>query len=364
MDLSYSDEQKLLADSANGLLAARMQKKEARDLWSEMAELGWLGLPLPEAHGGLGQGAVETAILAESFGRHLVATTYVPQVVTCGALIAALGDDHQKNALLAPLAEGKAKIALAHAEEGSRHDLSRVNAKAVRDGAGWRLTGRKIAVLGAGEADTILISARTPKGIGVFAAPRTSLSLETYLTLDGGTAARITLDNVALPAGALLGGAENALAAIEHGSDRAIAAYCAECVGLMEAATAATIEYTKIRVQFGKPLAVNQVLRHRMADMSIQCEEARSMALRAALHVDDEDAAARGRAVSGAWAKISKSARFVAEQAIQLHGGMGVTNELNIGSFLKRVIALDAIVGGPDHHLRRHTALSRAARAA
>lgn len=364
MDLSYSDEQKLLAESANGLLAARAQKKDARDLWSEMAELGWLGLPLPEAHGGLGQGAVETAIVAESFGRHLVATAYVPHVVVAGALVAMLGDDNQKNALLAPLAEGKARIAFAHAEEGARHDPARVKTSAVRDGANWRLTGRKIAVLGAGEADTILISARIPNGIGVFAAPRASLSPETYLTLDGGSAARLTLDNLALPADALLGASAQGAPAIEHAVDRAIAAYCAECVGLMEAATAATIEYTKIRVQFGKPLAVNQVLRHRMADMSIQCEEARSMALRAALHVEDSDAAARGRAVSGAWAKISKSARFVAEQAIQLHGGMGVTNELNVGSYLKRVIALDAIVGGPDHHLRRHAALSRSRRAA
>lgn len=133
----------------------------------------------------------------------------------------------------------------------------------------------------------------------------------------------------------------------------------------MEAATAATIDYTKIRVQFGRPLAANQALRHRMADMSIQCEEARSMALRAALHADQSDSALRGRAISGAWAKISKAARFVAEQAIQLHGGMGVTDELQIGGYLKRVVALDALVGGADHHLRRHAALSgRVSRAA
>lgn len=372
MDLAYSDEQKLLAESANGLLASRAQKKEAGDLWREMADLGWLGLPLPEAHGGLGQGAADIGIVAEAFGRHQVATPYVPAVVLCGSLVAALGSDAQKAALLSALADGRARLALAHAEDGARHDLSFVATKAVREKDGWRLSGRKIAALDADAADTILVTARLSgdvrdaSGVGVFlvAAGTPGLTLQSHATLDGGSAARVTLDNVALPADALLGGDENAGAEISHAYDRAIAAWCSECVGLMEAATKATIDYTKIRVQFGKPLAVNQVLRHRMADMSIQCEEARSMALRAALYADNADAATRGRAVSGAWAKVSKSARFVAEQAIQLHGGMGVTDELTVGAYLKRVVALDAIAGGPDHHLRRHAALSQSARAA
>jgi alkylation response protein AidB-like acyl-CoA dehydrogenase len=184
------------------------------------------------------------------------------------------------------------------------------------------------------------------------------LTVEVYPTLDGASAARVTLDNAQVGAEALLGGDENALPHLERAFDQAIAAWCSELVGVMESATKATIEYTKIRVQFGKPLAANQTLRHRMADMSIECEEARSMALRAALHATNEDPIARARAVSGAWAKVSRAARFVAEQAVQLHGGMGVTDELQIGSYLKRVVALDAIIGTPDHHLRRHAALS------
>lgn len=366
MDLSYSDEQKLLKDSADGLLSARAQTKGAKDLWAEMAALGWLALPVPESYGGLAQGAVDVAILAESFGRHLVVTPYVSCVALCGGLVAALGTEAQKRALLPPLATGEARLALAHTEDGARNRLPHVATRASRDGATWRLSGRKIAVLGGGEANTLIVSARIAgatgdeAGIGLFLidAADARVTREAYPTLDGAVAARIVLDDVTLPAEALLGGEENAFPELARACDRATAAWCSELVGLMEAATAATIDYTKIRVQFGRPLAANQVLRHRMADMSILCEEARSMALRAALYLDSGDAAARARAVSGAWAKVSRAARHVAEQAIQLHGGMGVTNELPIGSYLRRVVALDATVGGPDHHLRRHAALS------
>ncbi|MDE2362951.1 MAG: acyl-CoA dehydrogenase family protein [Hyphomicrobiales bacterium] len=371
MNLGYSDEQRLLSESANNLLAARAQKKDARDLWAEMAELGWLAMPLPESHDGLGQGAVDVAILTEAFGRHLASTDYAPRIVLCGGLVAAIGSDAQKAALLPALATGMAKPALAHAEENARHDRAHVATQAARTAGGWRLSGDKIGVLGAAP-DRFIVSARIAgslrdrSGIGLFLVPADARGLRvlSHATVDGGQASRIELKDVELPADALLGANENAFEALDRAVDQAIAAWCAECVGLMEAATAATVDYTKIRIQFGKPLAVNQALRHRIADMSIQCEEGRSMALRAALYADSADAGARARAISGAWAKIAKSARFVAEQAIQLHGGMGVTNELDIGMYLKRVVALEAIVGGADRHLRRHAALSAAARAA
>jgi alkylation response protein AidB-like acyl-CoA dehydrogenase len=364
MDLSYTDEQRLLQESANNLLAARAAKAGAQDLWSEIAGLGWLGLPLPEADGGLGQSTVDVAIVAEAMGRHLVSAPFVSNVVLCGGLVAALGSESQR-ALLPALADGKLRLALAHAEEGARYDLRHVATKAMRESDGWTLHGRKLAVLAGGDADKFLVSGRIAgttrdaQRVGLFLIDRNAagVSVEAYATVDGGSAARVTLDNAKVGADARLGG-DDALAHIEHAYDRAIAAWASELVGLMEAATAATIEYTKIRVQFGKPLAVNQVLRHRMADMSIACEEARSMALRAAIYADHEDGTQRARAVAGAWAKVSRAARFVAEQAVQLHGGMGVTNELQIGGYLKRVLALDAIVGGPDHHLRRHAALS------
>jgi alkylation response protein AidB-like acyl-CoA dehydrogenase len=227
-----------------------------------------------------------------------------------------------------------------------------------------------MAAISADQADRILVSARISgasrdaKGIALFVIEpgQAGLRIDRYDTVDGASAARLTLTEVHLPASARLGAtgneADEAFPALEHAFDAAISAWCAELLGLMESATAATIEYTKVRAQFGKPLAANQVLRHRMADMSVHCEVARSMALRAALHVDHADASVRARAVSGAWAKVIRSARSVTEEAIQMHGGMGVTDELNVGLFLKRVLALEALVGGAEHHLRRHAAHS------
>jgi alkylation response protein AidB-like acyl-CoA dehydrogenase len=370
MDLAYSDEQRMFADSANEVLTKRALKTDPHSLWSDMAELGWLALPIPEAWGGFGQGAVDVGILSERFGRHLVVTPYVQALVLCGRLIESLGTDAQKAALLPGLANGRLKLALAHTERGARHTLQHVTLSAGADGSGWRLSGEKMAAIGADQADRILVSARVSghsrdvTGIAVFVIEpgQAGLRIDRYDTVDGATAARLTLTDVHLPDSARLDAtddeADAAFLALEHAFDAAIAAWCAELLGLMESATAATIEYTKVRVQFGKPLAANQVLRHRMADMSVHCEVARSMALRAALHVDHADVSVRARAVSGAWAKVIRAARSVTEEAIQMHGGMGVTDELNVGLFLKRVLALEALVGGAEHHLRRHAAHS------
>ncbi len=370
MDLAYSDEQRMFADSANEVLTKRALRSDNQSLWSEMAELGWLALPIPEAYGGFGQGAVDVGILSERFGQHLVVTPFVPALVLCARLIASLGTDAQKAALLPGLANGSLKIALAHTERGARHTLQHVTLAASADGGGWRLSGEKMAAIGADQADRILVSARISgdsrdaRGMAVFVIEpgQAGLRIDRYDTVDGATAARLTLTELHLPASARLGAtdgeADAAFPALEHAFDAAIAAWCAELLGLMASATAATIEYTKVRAQFGKPLAANQVLRHRMADMSVHCEVARSMALRAALYVDHADDSVRARAVSGAWAKIIRSARSVTEEAIQMHGGMGVTDELNVGLFLKRVLALEALVGGADHHLRRHAAHS------
>jgi alkylation response protein AidB-like acyl-CoA dehydrogenase len=383
MDLAYSDEQRMFADSANEVLTKRALKSDPQSLWPEMAELGWLALPIPEAYGGFGQGAADVGILSECFGRHLVVTPYVASLVLCGRLIASLGTDAQKATLLPGLANGTLTLALAHAERGARHTLQHVTLSASVDGSGWRLSGEKMAAIGADQADRILVTARISgasrdaRGIAVFVLEpgQAGLGIDRYDTVDGATAARLTLTDVHLPGSARLGATgdeasgvadegagdvagESAFAALEHAVDAAIAAWCAELLGLMEAATAATIDYTKVRVQFGKPLAANQVLRHRMADMSVHCEVARSMALRAALYVDHADVSERARAVSGAWVKVIRAARSVTEEAIQMHGGMGVTDELKVGLFLKRVLALEALVGGADHHLRRHAAHS------
>lgn len=372
MDLNFTDEQRQFAASANALLSSRARRMEPRELWREIAALGWLGLPLPEAYGGLGQGAADVGLLAEVFGRHRVRTDYIPCIVLCGSIIASTGSEAQKSMVLPDLAAGTLKLALAHAEAAARHELRHVTTTAQRNGGGWTLNGRKISAIGADDADKVIVSARIAgnardeAGVGLFLVERAAagLQLQAHSTVDGASAARLTLERCHVPAEAHLGHNENALAHLQRAFGQAMAAWSAELVGLMEAATSATIEYTKTRIQFGRPLAANQVLRHRMADMSIQCEEARSMALRAALFTEEDEARERDRAISGAWSKISRGARFVAEQAIQLHGGMGVTEELPIGTHLKRVLALDAIVGSADFHLRRHSGLAvRAVRA-
>jgi len=279
-------------------------------------------------------------------------------------LIAACGSEAQKQALLPKVAEGSLFLALAHAERAARFDLAKVETTATKTPNGFRLNGHKIAVLDGEAADHIIVSARLVNANGssgklcLFLVPAKTpgMSLHDYPRLGGGRACNLDLRDVQLPAGALLGDGSDALDAIEAAVDRAMAALGAEAVGIMQTLLDSTLEYTKIRKQFGRPLSANQVIRHRLADMSMQCDEARSMALRAALMADAEPLA-RSRAASGAKAKIGKCARFVAEQSVQLHGAMGVTEELEIGLYFKRLLAFDTLFGGSAHHYRRHAAL-------
>jgi alkylation response protein AidB-like acyl-CoA dehydrogenase len=382
MDLTFSPEQILLRDSAQRYLAdhyppvarPRIATGEPRNRaqWREFAKLGWLGLPLPEDCGGLGQGMVEVGILMQAFGRSLVTEPYVPTVVLCAGLIAQAGSQPQSHAVLPAVAAGESLIALAHVENRARFTLTHVETTARPDAGAWILDGRKTAVLGGADADHFLVSARLSgatrdrSGIGVFLLRRRTdgLSIEPYATLDGVGAAVVGLDRVATPADSLLGGSHDAAAILEASVDRAICASCAELVGIMDAVLDATVAYTKTRIQFGQPLAANQVVRHRLVDMSVACEEARSMALRAALIADGADVAASALAASAAKVKVARAAELVAEQAVQLHGGMGVTDELNIGAYLKRVVSLGAQFGSAEHHLRRHALLSGRGRTA
>ncbi|TKW75711.1 MAG: pimeloyl-CoA dehydrogenase small subunit, partial [Bradyrhizobium icense] len=317
-----------------------------------------------EEHGGLGGGAVEIGILMEAFGRGLVTEPYLSTVVIGAGLIASCGSEAQKQALLPKVAESSLLLALAHSERAARFDLAKVETTAAKTPNGFRLNGHKIAVLDGEAADQIIVSARLVSANGssgklrLFLVPaKTSgMTLHDYPRLGGGRASNIDLRDVQLPADALLGDGGDALDAIEAAVDRAMAALGAEAVGIMQKLLDSTLEYTKIRKQFGRPLSANQVIRHRLADMSMQCDEARSMALRAALMADAEPLV-RSRAASGAKAKIGKCARFVAEQSVQLHGAMGVTEELEIGLYFKRLLAFDTLFGGSAHHYRRHAAL-------
>jgi alkylation response protein AidB-like acyl-CoA dehydrogenase len=375
MDLTLSDEQRLLRESVDRFIAetydADHRRRAAADplgfspaIWKKFADLGWLALPIDEAYGGLGGGAIETGILMEAFGRGLVSEPYLSTVVIGAALISECGNEEQKRAILPKVADGSLRLAFAHSERAARFDLAEVETTATRTGDGWRLDGHKTAVLDGNAADYIIVSARladddgAPGKPGLFLVPSGArgLGLRDYPRLGGGRACNLDLGGVRLAADGLLGDGSDTLAKIEGVVDRALAALGAEAVGIMQIMLDMTLDYTKIRKQFGRPLAANQVIRHRLADMAMQCDEARSMALRAALMADAEPVA-RGRAASGAKAKIGKCARFVAEQAVQLHGAMGVTEELDVGSYFKRLLAFDTLFGGSAHHYRRHAML-------
>lgn len=370
MDLTLSDEQRLLRESADRFVSetytADHRRRIANDplgfsakIWKQFAELGWLALPIPEAYGGLGGGAIEIGILMEAFGRGLVAEPYLSTVVIGASLISECGTEAQKRALLPKIAEGSLFLALAHSERQARFDLAEVRTTAKKTSHGWRLDGQKTAVLDGSAAGQIIVSARIDDGkLCLFLVPQGThgLALRDYPRLGGGRACNLELVGLELPADARLGDGSDALPAVEAMVDRTMAALGAEAVGIMQTLLDQTLEYTKIRKQFGRPLSANQVIRHRLADMAMQCDEARSMALRAALMAGAEPVA-RSRAASGAKAKIGKCARFVAEQAVQLHGAMGVTEELDIGSYFKRLLAFDTLFGGSAHHYRRHAAL-------
>ncbi len=379
MDLTLSDEQRLLRESVDRFIAetydADYRRRVAGDplgfspkIWKQFAELGWLALPIPEAYGGLGAGAIETGILMEAFGRGLVTEPYLATVVIGAGLVSDCGSEAQKQAILPKVADGSLSLAFAHAERAARFDLAGVKTTAKKTSDGWQLDGHKTAVLDGNAADQIIVSARiagengTAGKLGLFLVPSgtAGLTLRDYARLGGGRACNIDSAMVQLPAEALLGDGSDALPAIEGVVDRALAALGSEAVGIMQIMFDMTLEYTKVRRQFGRPLSANQVIRHRLADMAMHCDEARSIALRAALMVDAEPSE-RGRAASGAKAKIGKSARFVAEQSVQLHGAMGVTEELDIGSYFKRLLAFDTLFGGSAHHYRRHAALGRRA---
>jgi alkylation response protein AidB-like acyl-CoA dehydrogenase len=375
MDLTPSDEQRLLRESAdrfvNETYTADHRRKVASEplgfstkIWKQFAELGWLAMPIAEDHGGLGGGAIEVGILMEAFGRGLVSEPYLSTVVIGASLISECGTEAQKQALLPKIADGSLVLAFAHSERQARFDLADVRTTAKKTSDGWRLDGNKTAVLDGNAAGRLIVSARVDDGAGaarlcLFLVPQgvRGLTARDYTRLGGGRACNLDLRDVQLPADALLGDGTDALPAIEAVVDRAMAALGAEAVGIMQTLLDQTLEYTKIRKQFGRPLSANQVIRHRLADMAMQCDEARSMALRAALMADAEPVA-RSRAASGAKAKIGKCARFVAEQSVQLHGAMGVTDELDIGSYFKRLLAFDTLFGGSAHHYRRHAALS------
>jgi pimeloyl-CoA dehydrogenase small subunit len=372
MDFDLSEEQRLLKESIEGLLGSSYdfdQRKKygaekggwSKAVWNKFAEQGLLGLPFSEEDGGIGAGAVETMIVMEALGRALVLEPYLPTVVIAGGFLRHGGSAAQKAAHIPGIIDGSKTFAFAQLEKNSRYDLGDVSTTAKKKGDGWVIDGEKFVVLNGEAADTLVVTARTKgaqtdrDGIGVFLVPRTAkgVSVKGYPTQDGMHAADITFTGVEVGADAVLGDPENGLPLIERVVDEARAAMCAEAVGAMEESLKITVEYLKTRKQFGVPIGSFQVLQHRAADMFVMLEQARSMALLATMAIDFDDPKERASSVAAAKVQIGKSSRFVGQQSIQLHGGIGMTMEASIGHYFKRLSIIENTFGDTDYHLRR-----------
>jgi pimeloyl-CoA dehydrogenase small subunit len=372
MDFDLSEEQRLLKDSVDGLLNSsydfESRKKYGKEkggwsksVWSKLAEQGLLGLPFSEDDGGFGAGAVETMIVMEALGKALLLEPYLATVVLGGGFLRRGGSAAQKEAYIPGIIDGSKTFAFAQLEKNSRYDLADVSTSAKKKGEGWVIDGEKFVVLNGENADTLIVTARTKggqrdaNGIGVFLVPGNAkgVSKKGYPTQDGLHAADITFTGVEIGADAVIGDAENGLALIEQVVDDARIAMCAEAVGAMDESLKSTVEYLKTRTQFGVPIGSFQVLQHRAADMFVAVEQARSMSMFATMAADFDDAKARASAVAAAKVQIGKSLKFVGQQAIQLHGGIGMTMEAKIGHYFKRLTMIENTFGDTDYHLRR-----------
>jgi pimeloyl-CoA dehydrogenase small subunit len=372
MDFDLSEEQRLLKESVEGLLndaydfdsrKKYMTEKGgwSRAIWSRLAEQGLLGLPFSEDDGGFGAGAVETMIVMEALGRAMVLEPYLATVVIGGAFLRHGGSAAQKAAHIPGIIDGSKTFAFAQLEKNSRYDLDDVTTSAKPKGGGWVIDGEKFVVLNGENADTLIVTARTrgarrdSSGIGVFLVPADAkgVSRKGYPTQDGLHAADITFTGVEVGPDAAIGDPDDALPLIARVVDEARTALCAEAVGAMDESLKATVEYLKTRKQFGVPIGSFQTLQHRAADMFVAVEQARSMSMFATMASEFDDAKERTTAVAAAKVQIGKSAKFVGQQSIQLHGGIGMTQEAKIGHYFKRLTMIENTFGDSDYLLRR-----------
>jgi pimeloyl-CoA dehydrogenase small subunit len=371
MDFDLSDEQRLLKDQVTGLIekeyAFEQRKAYAREplgysqaRWAQFAELGLLALPFAEVQGGIGGTPVETMIVMEAFGRGLVLEPYLATVVLGGGLLRFAGSAAQVDAMVPAIAGGTLRLAFAHTERQSRYDVADIAVTAKPEpGGGFVLSGQKGIVLHGDSADRLIVSARSAggqrerDGISLFLVdPKADgVAVQGYPTIDGLRAAEIALRDVRLGPDALLGPRDHALPLIERAVDLAIAALAAEAVGAMSVMHELTVEYLKTRKQFGVAIGSFQALQHRAVDMLVALEQARSMAMLATMMAEALDTAERRRSIAAAKVQIGLSGRFVGQQAIQLHGGIGMTDEYKVGSYFKRVTMIDTLFGDADHHL-------------
>jgi pimeloyl-CoA dehydrogenase small subunit len=377
MNFELSEEQTLLAETIKRFVATHYNfdarakiiaspAGHSEDVWSAIAEMGLLGLPFAEEHGGFGGSTVDVMLVMEAIGEGLLVEPYLATVGLGGRFVVRGGTKAQQDRILPELVQGKHTLAFAHTEPGARYDLRQVGLRARRSGDGWTLDGDKRMVVHGGQADTLVVSARTAggetdaTGITLFLVPRTAagVSVKDARTLDNLRAAEVRFTDVRVGADALLGREGDGFSLIEEVVDYATALLCAEAVGAIRYANDATLEYLKTRRQFGVPIGSFQALQHRMVEMMISYEQARSMAYLACVKIDSADAAERRRVVSAAKIKMADACRHVSQESVQLHGGMGMTEELKVSHTFRRLTMLAQTFGDAEHHLERFAASS------
>jgi len=378
MDFNFTEEQDMIRDSLGRLIREQYDFDARRaivssdagwspEMWAKFAELGIFMAPFAEEDGGLGGGPVDAMIVAEEFGKGIVVEPFIPSIV-CGGGFVKRASDAIKGEYLEGIMSGEKVFAFAYAEPRGRYNLADLETTATKDGDSFTLNGHKAVVIGAPWATHFVVTARTSGdrrdrgGITAFVVAKDSSGVTTrdYPTVDGRRASEVYLENVSVSADAVIGDVDGALPMIELVADEATAALCAEAVGAMGVAHTMTVEYSRQRKQFGTPIGKFQVLQHRMVDMFMEHQQSISMTYMATLKLGEEEAA-RKKAVSAAKVRIGQSGKFVGEESIQIHGGMGMTEELAVGHYFKRLTMINAELGNVDHHMKRYTALSAAA---
>ncbi len=378
MDFSLTEEQTMLADSVSRFISndydfeTRMKIAESdenfsTELWQTYAELGWTAVPFSEEDGGLGGGPVEIMLMMEQFGRGLVIEPFLANIILAGGALRRAGSAEQKNDLMARIIAGELQAALAFSEPQARFDIADIVTTATPDGDDFIIDGQKSMVLNGGSADLVIIPARTSggqrdkEGISLFAVPANSdgLSRKSYKTVDAHAAAEISLKDVRVPATAMIGNLGAGHEILQAVVDDATLAVCAEAIGIMRTMHDKTVEYSKSRVQFGVPISSFQALQHRMVDTLIACEQSQSLLLWAVL-LNSENSAESRKAISALKYQVGTAGRLVGEEAVQIHGGMGVTWELDIAHYFKRLSAIEILFGNTDFHLDRYSDLSTA----
>lgn len=376
MDFTLTEEQKMLVQSAEQFAkkdspVERFRKLRADErgwepaMWQKMGELGWLGIPFPEEVGGFGGSLEDAALVVEQLGRALVPEPYIASVILAGRTISDIGTDAQKEKYLAPLIEGKVSLALAYSEEDNRYELNEVHTSARASGDGYVLSGKKVWVLNGHAADFIIVSARTSGGatdkdgitLFVVDVKAPGVSRMTVPGHDGQKYGHVVLKDVKIGKDAVLGQSGKGLAALEHAVDRGAAMSVAEGLGHVRECLARTVDYMKVRVQFGVPIGSFQALQHRAADMFTEVQLLQSMTILASLKADDANEVERKKGVSAAKVALAQGGWYVTKQAIQLHGGIGCTDEQDVGLFFKRMHALNHLFGDEAWHLKRYSSL-------